>query len=137
MSLSSEITSRQTMNHSGRRAGPLLCKGGPAGIVVHANTRGLTRSVFAVRPFMHLRASDRDPESREHKPNSASKDTITRRDGRPGALQTHLEDTHSQSVRFFSGQISQYTQTLLAEIERVAQRPFNILITGETGTGKT
>ncbi|HXQ32740.1 MAG TPA: sigma-54 factor interaction domain-containing protein, partial [Anaerolineales bacterium] len=86
---------------------------------------------------MHLRASDRDPESREHKPNSASKDTITRRDGRPGALQTHLEDTHSQSVRFFSGQISQYTQTLLAEIERVAQRPFNILITGETGTGKT
>lgn len=52
---------------------------------------------------------------------------------RPAAL----ENGSSESQRFFSGQISQSTQRLLAEIERVAQRPFNILITGETGTGKT
>ncbi|HXQ73406.1 MAG TPA: sigma 54-interacting transcriptional regulator [Pyrinomonadaceae bacterium] len=38
---------------------------------------------------------------------------------------------------FFAGQTSPHTQELLAEIQRVAARPFNILITGETGTGNT
>lgn len=84
---------------------------------------------------MSLRASDRAPELREH--TSTTTKGIIQRDATLNALQANLEDAHVQSLRFFSGQISLYTQTLLAEIERVAQRPFNILITGETGTGKT
>lgn len=42
-----------------------------------------------------------------------------------------------QTKDIFAGQTSPQAQTMRAEIERVARRPFNILITGETGTGKT
>lgn len=37
----------------------------------------------------------------------------------------------------FKNQRSEKARQLLADIERVARRPYNILITGETGTGKT
>lgn len=37
----------------------------------------------------------------------------------------------------FSHQISEKSKQLLADITRVSKRPYNILITGETGTGKT
>jgi transcriptional regulator with GAF, ATPase, and Fis domain len=54
------------------------------------------------------------------------------------ATQTaNTENSGWENRGFFAGQTSRYTQTLLAEIKRVAKRPFNILITGETGTGKT
>ena len=59
----------------------------------------------------------------------------------PSSPSRHSRETAKpaacQSRDFFTGQTSQHTRTLLAEIKRVAKRPFNILITGETGTGKT
>jgi len=42
-----------------------------------------------------------------------------------------------QTEDIFAGQNSPQARRMRADIERVARRPFNILITGETGTGKT
>lgn len=43
----------------------------------------------------------------------------------------------SRSYNVFENQRSEKARQLLADIKRVARRPYNILITGETGTGKT
>lgn len=47
------------------------------------------------------------------------------------------ENSIQQTDDIFAGQTSPQAQRMRADIDRVAKRPFNILITGETGTGKT
>lgn len=47
------------------------------------------------------------------------------------------EKSIQQTEDIFAGQTSPHAQRMRAEIKRVARRPYNILITGETGTGKT
>src|SRR5919206_1135938 len=73
------------------------------------------------------------PDSREDTIPSVSRGQKTNLLTQP----TNTENSGWQKQGFFAGQTSLYTQTFLAEIKRVAKRPFNILITGETGTGKT
>jgi len=77
-------------------------------------------------------------ESQKHTVSSESR--RQKIDRRILQLQTQAANTENIGLKkraFFAGQTSPYTQTLLAEINRVARRPFDILITGETGTGKT
>src|SRR5206468_2066340 len=55
--------------------------------------------------------------------------------GRKGSLNHHLVNVDkkliSESQEIFGDQTSKPARTMRAEIERVARRPYNILITGE------
>jgi transcriptional regulator with PAS, ATPase and Fis domain len=77
-------------------------------------------------------------ESREHTVSSGSRrEEISRQSLQSRTQTANTENSGLEKRDFFAGQTSRYTLTLLAEMKRVAKRPFNILITGETGTGKT
>jgi len=52
-------------------------------------------------------------------------------------LRLVTEESSRQGADIFAGQTSEQAQRMRADIHRVARRPFNILLTGETGTGKT
>ena len=78
---------------------------------------------------------------REHELNFASQVPAgEERERQVGGHQAPLRKAaqlDSRSNGVFENQTSEKARQLLADIERVARRPYNILITGETGTGKT
>src|SRR5215216_2358211 len=98
----------------------------------------MEEDLLSNKPCMKSPESNHAQESREHTVSSASRRRkIERRTLHSQTQTANTENSGWEKRGFFAGQTSRYTQTLLAEIKRVAKRPFNILITGETGTGKT
>jgi len=81
--------------------------------------------------------SNHAQESREHAASSGPRRRKIERGTLSQTETANIENSGSEKRDFFADQNSLYTQIFLSEIKRVAQRPFNILITGETGTGKT
>jgi DNA-binding NtrC family response regulator len=69
--------------------------------------------------------------------HSRQRQRVTRRSEESCVRLLSDSETSCPGKDFFVGQKSRHAQELRAEINRVARRPFNILITGETGTGKT
>lgn len=66
----------------------------------------------------------------------AWKDETARRVREYRTRQRQAEESARQIKDLFADQSSQQARIMRAEIERVARRSFNILITGETGTGR-
>jgi transcriptional regulator with PAS, ATPase and Fis domain len=69
---------------------------------------------------------------RASRENNKARDISERR-----ALRVLEEDSSRIFTDIFANQMSRQAQRMRAEVTRVARRPYNILITGETGTGKT
>ena len=59
------------------------------------------------------------------------------RDSQYESLRLVRDTFATQTKDIFAGQTSPHAKRMRADIQRVARCPYNILITGETGTGKT
>lgn len=59
------------------------------------------------------------------------------RDAQYESLRLVRDTLATQTKDIFDGQTSPHAKRMRADIQRVARCPYNILITGETGTGKT